>query len=374
MADMDRLLSAEFLNDKIINCTTYVASALSLAITIQGTPQNSTQNPLPEIALLSTYALQDVCLVPSDEYVLKFVECLNKNQVTEEELSEEWVHEDPFQEISVSWFATHAFGEIASVLGHYTRKDLVPTKLLCIFNRDVAMHWTVYDIDIENSVIYEYDSLNQWNAVVHKITLAKFLGIYKYQAMKMGPVYFGSKDMIMKSQPMADRVKRNEKQEIESTFAFCISPESSQLPHNNWMEYIVNNTESKKSSYRRRKTDANNFLHEKKKPDDVVGNGLEIEPIVLDGTPNRTNKKKKRKVRSTEPIILGGSPNSCLATLVRNKCIRDTNLATSPDESSIDPIVLEDTPTKKNQPSSLVRRKSRTDTTQRKVSVRQSPR
>eukprot|EP00978_Attheya_sp_CCMP212_P031863 scaffold122035_cov35-Attheya_sp.AAC.1 len=74
--------------------------------------------------------------------------------------------------------------------------------------------------------------MNQWNAVVHKITpwLAKFLGMYKYQAMKMGPIYFGSKDMIMKSQPMADQVKRNEKQEIESTFAFRISPESSQLP------------------------------------------------------------------------------------------------------------------------------------------------
>eukprot|EP00978_Attheya_sp_CCMP212_P006165 scaffold13868_cov32-Attheya_sp.AAC.1 len=102
MADMDRLLSVEFLNDKIINCTTYVASALSLVITIQGTPQNSTHNPLPQIALLSTYALQDVCIEPPDEYVLKFVECLNKNQVSEEELSEEFVHEDPFEEICVS--------------------------------------------------------------------------------------------------------------------------------------------------------------------------------------------------------------------------------------------------------------------------------
>eukprot|EP00978_Attheya_sp_CCMP212_P019515 scaffold54833_cov53-Attheya_sp.AAC.1 len=212
MANMDRLLSAVFLNDKIINCTTYVASALSVSITSKVSPQNATPNPLPEIALLSTYALQDQCIEPTDAYVLKFIECLNKNQVSEEELvSEDFVHEDPFQEILVSWFATHAFGEIARVLGHYSRRDLVPTKLLCIFNRDVGMHWTVYDIDIVvNSVIYEYDSMNQWNAVVHKITpwLAKFLGIYKYQSMRMGPIYFGSKDMIMKSQePMADKVK-----------------------------------------------------------------------------------------------------------------------------------------------------------------------
>eukprot|EP00978_Attheya_sp_CCMP212_P043320 scaffold280609_cov55-Attheya_sp.AAC.1 len=234
MADMDRLLSAVFLNDKIINCISYVASALSLDITIQGSPENSTQNPLSDIAVLSTYALQDQCIEPpDDEYVIKFVESLNKHQVSEEELSKEFMHEDPFQEICVSWFATHAFGEIARVLGHYSRRHLVPTKLLCIFNRDVGMHWTVHDIDVVNSVIYEYGSMNQWNAVVHKITpwLAKFLGIYKYQAMRMGPIYFGSKDMIMKSQPMADQVKRNEKKEIESTFAFRISPESSQLPH-----------------------------------------------------------------------------------------------------------------------------------------------
>eukprot|EP00978_Attheya_sp_CCMP212_P038920 scaffold197605_cov33-Attheya_sp.AAC.1 len=98
--------------------------------------------------------------------------------------------------------------------------------------------------------------------------------------------------------------------------------------------------ESKKSSYQRRKTDANNFLHEKKKPAVVVGNGLETEPIVLDGTPKRNKKKKKRKVRSTEPIILGGSPNSLLSTRVRNKATRDAKLGTLPNESSIDPTVL----------------------------------
>eukprot|EP00978_Attheya_sp_CCMP212_P045699 scaffold356674_cov67-Attheya_sp.AAC.1 len=48
---------------------------------------------------------------------------------------------------------------------------------------------------------------------------------------RMGPIYFGSKDMIMKSQPMAEEVKQNEKQEIECSFAFRITPESSQLPH-----------------------------------------------------------------------------------------------------------------------------------------------
>eukprot|EP00978_Attheya_sp_CCMP212_P002553 scaffold5176_cov65-Attheya_sp.AAC.1 len=247
--------------------------------------------------------------------------------------------------------------------------------------------------------------------------------------------------MIMKSQPMADQVKRNEMQEIESSFAFRITPESSQLPHQldgihcgafalyyvlcklfgvtpsptfdteqamkmrdalglffirsayhmastkdekvPWIVPILsipvniveqNNTESEKSSYRRRKSDANNFLHEKKKAAVVVGNGLETEPIVLYGTPKRNKKKKKRKVRSTEPIILPGSPNSLLSTRVRNKAIRDAKLAALPDESSIDPIVLDDTPTTDNPPSSLVTRKSRTDTTQKKVPVRQSSR
>eukprot|EP00978_Attheya_sp_CCMP212_P028793 scaffold100354_cov35-Attheya_sp.AAC.1 len=102
MADVDRLLSAVFLNDKIIYCTTYVASALSVSITSKVSPQNSTPNPLPEIALLSTYALQDQCIEPPDAYVQKCIECLNKNQVSEEEVSEEFVHEDPFQEILVS--------------------------------------------------------------------------------------------------------------------------------------------------------------------------------------------------------------------------------------------------------------------------------
>jgi hypothetical protein len=131
-----------------------------------------------------------------------------------------------------------------------------------------------------------------------------------------------------------------------------------------------NNTESKKSSYRRRKTDANNFIHEKKKTDDVVGSsGLETEPILLNGTP-RKKKKRKRKVCSTGPIILCGNPNACLSMLVRNKCLGDALLATSQDESSIDPIVLDDTPAKENPPLSLVKRKSRTDTKQRKVAVR----
>jgi hypothetical protein len=309
-----------------------VASALSLAITIQDTPLNSTQTPVPQIAVLSTYALQEVLIQPECEFVLNYVQCLNKHQVTEEELKEEFVHKDPFEEMCTLWFADHAFGEIARVLGHYSRKGVVPTKLLCIFNRDVGMHWTVYDIDIENSVIYEYDSMNQWNAVVHSITpwLAKFLGIYKYQSSKQGPIYFGSNDMVLKSQPMAAHVKRNEKQEIESTFTFRISPESNQLPHQTdgthcgvfalyyvlcklfgvtprptfdtehamkmrealglffirsayhmaslkdekipWIVPLLsipvdileqNNTESKESSYRRRKMDANNFIHEK---------------------------------------------------------------------------------------------------------------
>eukprot|EP00978_Attheya_sp_CCMP212_P031422 scaffold118687_cov35-Attheya_sp.AAC.1 len=96
MVDMDRLLSAVFLNDKIFNCTTYVASALSVSVTSKVTPQYATPNPLPEIVVLSTYALQDQCIIPPDAYVLKFIECLNKNQVSEEELEEDSVHEDPF--------------------------------------------------------------------------------------------------------------------------------------------------------------------------------------------------------------------------------------------------------------------------------------
>jgi hypothetical protein len=40
---------------------------------------------------------------------------------------------------------------------------------------------------------------------------------------------------------MAEEVKRNEKQEIECSFAFRITPESSQLPHQlqtNWISVL----------------------------------------------------------------------------------------------------------------------------------------
>eukprot|EP00978_Attheya_sp_CCMP212_P007799 scaffold18151_cov63-Attheya_sp.AAC.2 len=147
MGDMDRLLNnCEYVNDKIINCSNFVASALSLVMT-QCYPK-VTDNNLPATLILSTYALQDVCIVPSEPIILDDVESLNQEPVSKFDMDDKFAHDDPFTEMCTAWYATHAFGEIARTLGRYSRCDYAPSKLLCIFNRDVGVHWTVYEIDI----------------------------------------------------------------------------------------------------------------------------------------------------------------------------------------------------------------------------------
>jgi hypothetical protein len=152
---------------------------------------------LPKSIILSTYALEAINIVPKYEMAVNHIHFLNKEKVSPKDSEKSDVDPDKFESEVVHWYALQQFGELARVLVHYPQSNVMPSRMLCIFNVKHGYHWTVYDIDMAVSCIREYDSMDRYNCTIHAITpwLSKLLGIYRYQIGCFGPTYYGGNDM-----------------------------------------------------------------------------------------------------------------------------------------------------------------------------------
>jgi hypothetical protein len=136
-----------------------------------------------------------------------------------------WMTDTQFENQCQVWYGTQGCGQLSRYLGHYLHNKVAPTHITCVFNRNANQHWVVYNIDINENRIYEYDpSSVSVTPKYHAITpwLAKLLGLFKYQSMKYGPLYFGPDDMRL-TRPVdlsMTSVSRNTKQEILTAFDF----------------------------------------------------------------------------------------------------------------------------------------------------------
>jgi hypothetical protein len=234
MNDIDILLKDdEWLNDNIINAILFMANVGLHEVTkLYG---GLSPNPLSTHVVLPTFALSSLYFNHSKRECNQFVKLIQDKKKNSDELKRLNFHSCNFQMQCEIWYATQNFGFMARVLQHYKSKNLTPSHITCVFNRDADFHWVAYDIDISQNIIYEYDPMAFGDPKVHELTpwLAKFLGIFKYQLKSYhGPIYFGPDDMVLTNKHKSDRTvtKRNKKQEVITGFDFASAHQRINVP------------------------------------------------------------------------------------------------------------------------------------------------
>jgi hypothetical protein len=231
MQDMDRLLNhTEFLNDSIINAICNHANALYFNRLQMDSSSGDDRKSLPKNIILSTYALEAINIMPKSKKGINHIHLLNKQKLSPKDSEKSDVDPDEFESEVVHWYALQQFGELARVLHHYAESNVMPSRMLCVFNVKHGFHWTAYDIDMAASCIREYDSMDHSKCTIHAITpwLAKLLGLYRYQIGGLGPMYYGSNDMnLQDNEPKEPR--RNIKNQIENV-SFSFEPAQGDFP------------------------------------------------------------------------------------------------------------------------------------------------
>ena len=229
MRDMDRLLDhTQYLNDSIINAICNHANALYLNRLRKESSSAEDHKALPKNIILSTYALEAINIMPESKNTVNFIHDLNKKTLSPKKSNKTDIDPDKFESEVVHWYALQQFGELGRVLVHYAQSNVMPSRILCVFNVKHGCHWTVYDIDMAASCIREYDSMDHHKCTIHAITpwLAKLLGIYRYQIGGQGPIYYGGDDMNLQEQK---EPRRNIKNQIENT-SFSFQPAKGKFP------------------------------------------------------------------------------------------------------------------------------------------------
>jgi hypothetical protein len=206
MNDIDILLKDdEWLNDNIINAILFMANVGLHEVTkLYG---GLSPNPLSTHVVLPTFALSTLYFNHSKGECNQFVKLIQDKKKNSDELKRLNFHPSNFKLQCEIWYATQSFGFMARVLQHCKSKNLTPSHITCVFNRDADFHWVAYDIDISQNIIYEYDPMAFGDPKIHELTpwLAKFLGIYKYQLKSYhGPIYFGPDDMVLTNKHKSD--------------------------------------------------------------------------------------------------------------------------------------------------------------------------